>query len=104
MKKTTVTVPSEILKYNDYLAVPVLVSATGVNPNSEGKKIVKAGTPLPANDGTAKGILLYDVDVTDGDAAGALCYEGSFDNAKIVANGITLAAAAKSALPRCTFF
>lgn len=42
----------------------------------EGRKIVKAGTILPANDGTAKGILLEDVDVTNGDNLGALIEAG----------------------------
>lgn len=42
----------------------------------EGRKIVKAGTILPANDGTAKGILLEDVDVTNGDNLGALIEQG----------------------------
>jgi hypothetical protein len=104
MTKTNLTMPTEILKFNDHKAQPYTVLAAGVTANSEGRKIVKAGTPLPANDGTAKGILLYDVDVTNGNAAGALCYEGAFDAAKIAANGITISAEAKAALPRCTFF
>lgn len=104
MVKTDLTNTVEILKFNDFKAQPYVVSATGVTADSDGRKIVKAGTPLPANDGTAKGILLYDVDVTNGDAAGALCYEGAFVTAKITANGITISAEAKAALPRCTFF
>lgn len=41
-----------------------------------GRKIVKAGTILPENDATAQGILLEDVDVTDGDAMGSLIETG----------------------------
>lgn len=42
----------------------------------DGKKIVKAGTILPENNNTAKGILLEDVDVTSGDAIGSLIEDG----------------------------
>lgn len=71
-----------------YHAVGVIVaSAAGVTEN--GRKVVKAGTPLAGNllDRTAAftaatganttGILLHDVDVTDGDAGdGALLVGG----------------------------
>lgn len=40
------------------------------------KKIVKAGTVYPANDATAKGIVLNDVDVTNGDANAAILIHG----------------------------
>lgn len=40
------------------------------------RKIVKAGTVYPANDATAVGIVLNDVDVTDGDANAAIVLHG----------------------------
>lgn len=46
----------------------------GVDIN--GRKIIKAGTIYPANDQTAKGIVLEDVDVTAGDTVGSLLVEG----------------------------
>ncbi|WP_096269394.1 hypothetical protein [Paucisalibacillus globulus] len=52
------------------------VSDAGVVADANGKKIVKAGTILPANDATAEGILLTDVDVTNGPQPGALLVEG----------------------------
>ncbi|GIP55951.1 hypothetical protein [Paenibacillus vini] len=52
-----------------------LVSNVGVSAGEDGRKIVKAGTILPANDGTAKGILLNDVDVTYGPQPGSLVEE-----------------------------
>ena len=52
-----------------------VVSDTGVTADANGKKIVKAGTILPANDETAKGILYNDVDVTNGSQPGALIVE-----------------------------
>lgn len=51
-----------------------------------------------------KGILLHDVDVTNGDAPGTLIFEGSVNVAKLTTNGITISDAVKAALPRVTFF
>ncbi|MEG0258719.1 MAG: hypothetical protein RR595_08505 [Lysinibacillus sp.] len=51
------------------------VSDVGVDIDANGKKIVRAGSILPANDATAKGILYNDVDVTHGPQPGALIVE-----------------------------
>ncbi len=96
--------PIEILKFNDFLGAPCMVSDTGVTADTNGKKIVKAGTPWPANDGTCKGILLHDTDVTYGEAPGTYVFEGSIDVKKLTKNGITIAEEAKAVLPRVTFF
>lgn len=69
-----------------------------------GRKIFKAGTPYPSNDGDCLGYLLHDVDITDGDAPGTYIFEGSIDKKKLTENKITISAAAKSATPRVTFF
>lgn len=53
-----------------------LVSNLGVTADAKGKKIVKAGTILPANNATAEGILYSDVDVTEGSQPGSLIVEG----------------------------
>lgn len=50
-------------------------------PESMGKevgcrKVVPAGTVYPANDGTAIGVLLNDIDVTDGDYQGSVIVDG----------------------------
>ena len=105
MKFTQVEATSakEILFNDHYVAKPCMVSATGVTANSEGKKIVKAGTIYPANDKTAKGVLLHDTDVTNGNAPGTIVIHGFVDDAKLVANGITVTAAALGALPQITF-
>ncbi|WP_431030113.1 hypothetical protein [Lysinibacillus sp. LZ02] len=52
-----------------------LVSDVGVVAGADGKKVVKAGTILPANDATAEGILYTDVDVTHGPQPGSLIVE-----------------------------
>lgn len=105
MKFTTKTYgqPIEILKYNDFKGAACMVSDTGVAA-VDGYKIVKAGTPWPANDATCKGLLLHDTDVTNGEAPGTYVYEGSIDTSKLTKNSITVAAAAKAVLPRVTFF
>jgi len=42
----------------------------------DGRKIVKAGTIYPLNDATAVGVVLSDMDVTDGDQNGAVVIHG----------------------------
>lgn len=96
--------PVEILKFNDFKGAACMVSDAGVAADGNGKKIVKAGTPFPANDATCKGILLHDTDVTYGEAPGTYVFEGSIDNKKLTTNGITVSDEAKAALPRVTFF
>lgn len=80
----------EILKYGaqDYIARPIMVSANGITADSDGKKIVKAGSILSnagkiVDDATAEGVLLTDVDVTYGDAPGSLVMFGFIDGTKI---------------------
>lgn len=80
----------EILKYGvqDYIARPIMVSASGIVADADGRKIVKAGSILSGagaivNDATAEGVLLWDVDVTYGDAPGSLVMFGFIDKTKL---------------------
>lgn len=64
-----------------WIAKPGAVSKTCTIPQSlgkdiEGRKIVVSGTVIPANDATAEGILVNDVDVTNGDKIGAKMVAG----------------------------
>ena len=93
-----------ILKFLDYKGAACVVPEAGVTADENGMKIVKAGTPFPADDATCKGYLLHDVDVTQGDAPGTYIYEGSIDNKKLTDAGVTVSAEAKAATPRVTFF
>ena len=93
-----------ILKYFDYKGAACVVPACGVEADANGKKIVKAGTPFPSDDGSCKGYLLNDVDVTQGDAPGTYIYEGSIDNKKLTEAGVSVSSEAKKATPRVTFF
>ena len=94
-----------ILKYFPYEGAACNVpQSTASVADENGQKIVKAGTPLPSNDESCKGYLLEDVNVTMGDAPGTYVYQGSIDNEKVKANGVTVEATAKAATPRVTFF
>ena len=93
-----------ILKFFDYKGAACVVPELGVVADANGKKIVKAGTPFPSDDGSCKGYLLNDVDVTQGDAPGTYIYEGSIDNKKLTATGVVVGELAKAATPRVTFF
>lgn len=92
----------EILKFNEFVATTVLVGDAGVTVK-EGKKIVPAGTIVggkanpalenkqePVEDKNteikaekAEGVLLYDVDVTNGPKEGSMILWGFVDLNKI---------------------
>lgn len=94
-----------ILKYFPYEGAACIVPQSMASVADEnGQKIVKAGTPFPSNNESCKGYLLEDVNVTMGDAPGTYVYQGSIDNEKVKANGVTVEATAKAATPRVTFF
>lgn len=67
----------------------------------DGRKIVKAGTVYPTNDGEAKGVVLYDVDVTNGDENGALVVHGFIKQSAMPKEPNELA---KAALPLIKFY
>lgn len=68
--------------------------------DTNGMKIVPAGTPFPSNDAECKGYLLHDVDVTMGDAPGTYVYQGTIDWEKV--KSLSIADAARTATPRVT--
>ena len=107
MTVTNLTVPIEILKNDKYEGYPVTIASANVSAGADGRKVLKAGTPITAagvvaNTSSAKGLLLYDVDVTNGDETGVRLVVGTVYGAKILANGIELSADAIAALPRIT--
>ncbi|MDU6113816.1 MAG: hypothetical protein E6649_05335 [Paeniclostridium sordellii] len=102
MGKITVTQytnSKEILKYDHFVSQPIVLTQSNATASGT-KKIVKAGTILPANDATAKGVVLYDVDVTNGDETGALVIHGFIDKSKLPAQPES---AAITALSQITF-
>lgn len=76
------------------------VGNEGVVTDANGRKIVNAGTILPANDATAEGILFTDVDVTEGPQPGALLIEGYVLQARLP---VVPTEEAKAALTKITF-
>ena len=64
-----------------------------------GRKVVPAGAVIPANDGTAKGLLYEDVEVTTGNMPGSLVTRGAVYAGRLPA---ALASAAATALKGIT--
>ena len=112
VRTTTGTTRKTILvdEFNS-TALPCMVSNTGVEANSEGKKIVKAGTPVAgsltaretaftvAKDGTgAVGVVLHDVDVTGGTANSQVVIFGFIDVSKLESDVVAMVNAAAANL------
>lgn len=91
IKKETLAAPQQILfNVQNQMSVPILVDKTMASVTVDGRKVVKAGTPLSgdltargtafkaAADATAPavGVLLHDVDITDNNANGTLLIWG----------------------------
>lgn len=110
--------PKDILYIlDDYTAITVNVSATGVTAGTDGRKIVPAGTVIGgvladpteaavaaaggSGEGAvaAEGVLMHDVDVTAGDALGTMIIRGVLDGTKLPAN---ITANQKATLPMIT--
>ena len=98
----------QILKRKPFEAIPMTLDFTSVsNKLANGKKVVKAGTPIGANgtaDNTATvvGILLHDV--TEDRPQGTLLKK-AYINTKIAEkhSGITYDGGVKTALPMVVF-
>ncbi|MCM3747448.1 hypothetical protein M3223_08780 [Paenibacillus pasadenensis] len=94
VQKTSVTQPN-FLASAKFTSFTYQVSDAGVLANAQGRKIVPAGTVYPANDATAIGLLLNDIDVTTGPQPGAVLVEAWVLEARLP---VAPAAAAKTAL------
>ena len=93
-----------------------LVTNTGVSADAEGKKVLKAGTPvggadvlvnrqtvLAKNAEAPVGVLLHDVDVTAGQENATLVVEGIVDIEKLDEDVKGLVETAKAKLTKVTF-
>lgn len=98
--KKTAVAPNQILMFTDpQVGVSIIVDNTGISAGDDGKKIIKAGTPV-SGDLTARGtaftkasttegvsnavgVLLHDVDVTAGNNNGTLLLFGFVDLNKL---------------------
>lgn len=119
--KVTGIAPVQILASTSLqYAVSVLISNTNIVAGADGKKIVKAGTPLAGNlqaRGTAftletttegvsnaVGVLLHDVDATLGNANGSALISGVVDVSKLdTATAALITAPVQKALNKIIF-
>ena len=118
IKKTSATTRKTILIAPELaFSLSCKVTNAGVEANEDGKKIVKAGTPLVGNieerdtafsvagsGDTPCGILLHDVDVTAGTANAQFVIFGFVDATKLE-DSVTavLTTEMKGKLPKITF-
>lgn len=91
-KKTTGTVTENARKI---LKAGALIAGDGGSVFDDRNKKAKVNATAP------DGILLYDVDLTEGDAAAALVYRGTVQENKV--NGGTVSTEAKTALKHIQF-
>lgn len=98
----------QILKRKPFEGIPMTLDFTSVVEKlANGKKIVKAGTPIGSNGkvdntGTVVGILLYDV--TEDRPQGTLLKKAYINTAVAQAHsGVTIEQAVKTALPMIVF-
>lgn len=119
VKKVTYEAELDVLLNPDNaFEIGVQVTNTGVTADANGRKIIKAGTPvggatsvletrntvlvvtnLAADGAKAQGVLRHDVDVTAGANNGTLIVRGEVDSSKCP----TIVAEAKAALTHIIF-
>ena len=118
IKKTTGAAPVQILfDVQNQVSVSIVVD-DGYSVTRDGRKIVPAGTPLSGDltaretafvkavdtSNPATGVLLHDVDVTDGDTNGMLLIWGFVDLNKVDSTTAALITATrKSEIPSIKF-
>ena len=118
VKETTYGADVDILIAPELaFALPCIVGNSGVSANEEGKKIIKAGTPLYgsanvykerqtvlATSGTTPyGVARWDIDVTNGNTNASLLIAGYVDLKKLDASVVSAIATAESDLSRILF-
>lgn len=118
--KETAVAPSQILfNVQNQMSVRVIVDKTVGTAGEDGRKIVKAGTPLNGDltkrdtafvtakdtSNPAVGVLLHDVDVTDGSANGTLLIWGFVNlNRMDLTTAKLITDARKTELAGCVWF
>lgn len=114
--RTNAVTPNSILAAPEVaVAFPVVVNNTGISEDSEGKKIIKAGTPLTGSfearntaftlaTTEANSVALHDIDVTKGTANGTALAMGVVNlNAVDTATQALLTSEIKESLNKILF-
>ena len=98
-------------------SIGCLVGNTGVDADSNGRKIIKAGTPVGGSTSVltnrqtvltkgaenAQGVVLHDVDVTNGDGRATLVIAGYVDLYKVDDDVKSIITSATATLSRIVF-
>lgn len=106
-----------LIDTHNFYALPVVLGNAGIAANAEGKKIIKAGTPITGNlearntafvltalPADVVGVVEHDVDVTAGNANGGVILTALIDASKLEADiQALLTVAMKAALPTIKF-
>lgn len=80
--------PGWFLADNEHCTrVTKTISATGIEADENGAKVVPMGTIYPANGATAIGIVYEDVDVTTGDMPGSVVTSGTVYEDRLAVTG-----------------
>lgn len=119
VKETYGAPEKHILIANDsyMVTLPAIIKATGVSAGTDGRKVVKAGTPVygdiekrdtgftiaGAEGAKPVAVVMHDVDVTAGNENGTIVIAGCVDLLKLDASVRTAVASAKANLPRIIF-
>ena len=119
VKETYGAPEKHILIANDsyMVTLPGIIKATGVTAGTDGRKVVKAGTPVygdiekrdtgftvsGASGATPVAVVMHDVDVTAGDENGTIVIAGCVDLLKLDASVRTAISSVKANLPRIIF-
>lgn len=97
----------EILNRDGFEGIPTTLNFAAVSAVENGRKVVKAGTPIGEtgvvdNTGTVRGILLWDV--YEDRPIGTILKKAYINTARAQAHsGVTISAEAKAALPMVVF-
>jgi len=106
-ESTTFGAKVEILNRDGFEGVPVTLDFAAVITTENGRKVVKAGTPIGANGvadntETVKGILLWDV--YEDRPIGTILKKAYINTARAKNHsGVTISAETKAALPMVVF-
>jgi len=85
---------------SDHIISRTRTATQAMGTAQNGRTILKAGTVYPANDATAEGIVLHDIDLTHGDQPVGVMVEGYVYEARLPE---TVSAEAKAALKEIKF-
>lgn len=85
---------------SDHIISRTRTATQAMGTTENGRTILKAGTVFPANDETAQGIVLHDIDLTHGDQPVGVMVEGYVYESRLPE---TVSAEAKEAMKEIKF-